>query len=578
MDKQQLSDKLEGYRSRNQKNHDYINKDLYRILYSRDIYYAAYNSIRTNDGAETAGSDGTSLHGFCEEWIDDIMSALKDESYQPKPSRTTYIPKKNGKMRKLSFPNGKDKLVQECIRIILECIYEPSFSDLSHGFRPGRSIHSAIAQVETFRGVVWIIEGDISACFDEVDHRVLESILRERIDDERFIRLINKLLKARYLDTDFNFQNTDSGTGQGSVCSPILANVYLDKLDRYMEQVIERDCLGEYRKQNPEYIKARTKLKKAKASGVKSAVKSAVKELKSTTSVDVMDANFRRVRYVRYADDFIIGTISDKAYAIQLKAEISEFLGNVLRLRLNDDKTKITNAKHDKVQFLGFHISKHFSSSIRIEMDVDGIIRKLIQNRMCDEHGWPIGVTKLLPLPVDEIIKYGNQVLRGLLHSQQGCRNFHKGSRIQYIIHFSIAKTLARKFDISMKNVFSRFGYVLSFSFTNAKGKLKSTSFAFFKSFKRNQYFFSKWLTKIKESIVATYDVRNFLRRPCYICDGSHKRKMFHRRRKKFIMSPTPHIIKEMLRINRRQICLCSVCFELANNNLLELNQITKLR
>ena len=576
MDKQKLSDKLEGYRSRNQDNHDYINKDLYRILYSTDIYYIAYNSIRTNDGAETAGSDGTSLHGFCEEWIEDIIKALRDESYQPNPSRITYIPKKNGKMRKLAFPNGKDKLVQECIRLILDCIYEPSFSNLSHGFRPGRSIHSAIAQVETFRGVVWIIEGDISACFDEVDHRVLESILRERISDERFIRLINKLLKAGYLDTDFHFQHTDSGTGQGSVCSPILANIYLDKLDRYMEQVIERDNLGKYRKQNPEYTKARRKLKKAKASGDTGVVKSAVKKLKSTPSTDVMDSGFRRVRYVRYADDFVIGTISDKAYAAALKSEISDFLGNVLHLRLNDEKTKITNAKHDKVKFLGFHISKHFSSGIRIEMDVDAMIRKLHQNGMCNESGWPIGITKLLPLPVNEIIKYGNQVLRGLLHSHQGCRNFYKGWRIQYIIHYSIAKTLARKFDISMKKVFSRFGNALSFSFTNAKGKLKSVSLALFKSFKRNQYFFVKWLTKIKEPIVVSYDERNLLRRTCYICDGSHQRKMFHRRRKKFIRPPVPHIITEMLRINRRQICLCSGCFELADNNALELNQITK--
>lgn len=578
MDKQKLSDKLEGLRSRNQNNHDYINRDLYRILYSRDIYYIAYNSIRTNDGAETAGSDGTSLHGFCEEWIDDIISSLRDESYQPKPSRTTYIPKKNGKMRKLSFPNGKDKLVQECVRTILECIYEPTFSELSHGFRPGRSIHSAVAQVETFHGVVWFIEGDISACFDEVDHRILESILRERIDDERFIRLNNKLLKAGYLDTDFNFNQTDSGTGQGSVCSPVLANIYLDKLDRYMEQVIERDNLGDYRKQNPEYIRARTKLKKVKANGDKPAIKSAAKKLKATPSVDVMDPGFRRVRYVRYADDFLIGTISDKDYAIQLKSEISKFLSDNLHLRLNDEKTIITNAKHDKAKFLGFHISKHSSSSVRIEMDVESLIHKLHQNGMCNENGWPIGITKLLPLPVNEIIKYGNQVLRGLLHSQQGCHNFYKGWRIQYIIHYSIAKTLARKFDISMKQVFRRFGNALSFSFHNAKDKLKTVSFAFFKSFKRNRYFFSGWLTKIKEPVVVKYDVRNFLRRTCYICDGSHQRKMFHRRRKMLIKPPIPHIVREMLRINRRQICLCSACFELANNNALEFNQITKLR
>jgi group II intron reverse transcriptase/maturase len=503
---------------------------------------------------------------------------LKDESYQPKPSRTTYIPKKNGKMRKLSFPNGKDKLVQECIRMLLECIYEPSFSNLSHGFRPGRSVHSAIAQVETFRGIIWLIEGDISACFDEVDHRVLESILRERIDDIRFIRLINKLLRAGYLDTDLKFNRTDSGTGQGSVCSPILANIYLDKLDRYMEQVIERDNLGDYRKRNPEYSKAKIKLKHAKRFGNKSAIKSAIREFEATSSVDVMDSGFRRVRYVRYADDFLIGTISDKAYAAQLKMEISTFLSDTLRLRLNDEKTKITNAKHDKVKFLGFHIFKYHTADITIDMDVDAMIHKLHQNGMCDGHGWPIGITKLLQLPGQEIIKYGNQVLRGLLYSQQGCRNFYKGWRIQYIVHFSIAKTLARKYDVSMKQIFRKFGNALSFPFRNAKGKLKTISLALFKSFKRNRYFYAKWLIKIKEAVGAVYDVRNFLRRTCYICESSRQRKMFHRRRKKFIKPPIPFIIREMIRINRRQICLCGDCFGLVSNNALELNQITKLR
>lgn len=158
-------------------------------------------------------------------------------------------------MCKLSFPNGKDKLVQECVRIILECIYEPTFSNLSHGFRPNRSIHSALAQVYTWNSTVWFIEGDISACFDEIDHRMLESILRERIQDERFIRLINKLLKAGYFDMEHKFQPTKLGNAQGSCTSPILANIYLDKLDRFMEDIIERDTMGKYRKQNPEYAR-----------------------------------------------------------------------------------------------------------------------------------------------------------------------------------------------------------------------------------------------------------------------------------------------------------------------------------
>jgi len=351
-------DKLEGFRRRNSDNHCYINKGIYALLYKRDFYYLAYNFIRNNDGAETKGSDDTSLHGFCEEWIDDIISSLRDNSYQPKPNRITYIPKKNGKMRKLSFPNGKDKLVQECIRIILECIYEPTFSNYSHGFRPNRSIHSAIAQVDTWRGTTWFIEGDISACFDEVDHRILESILRERTNDERFINLINKLLKAGYLDTNMSFKSTKVGTGQGSCTSPILANIYLDKLDRYMDEIIERDTLGNYRKQNPEYVRIRYLLKKATDKHDIKEIKHLNKLLKDTPSNDIMDTSFRRIHYVRYADDFLIGTISSKEYAKQLKQEIKIFLEEVLQLRLNDEKTKITNARHDKAKFLGFIITK----------------------------------------------------------------------------------------------------------------------------------------------------------------------------------------------------------------------------
>lgn len=360
MSHQKLLTKLEGFRSRNSINHCYINKDVYRLLYDRDFYYIAYNSIKSNDGAETAGSDGTSLHGFCEEWIEELISSFRDESYQPQPNRITYIPKKNGKMRKLSFPNGKDKLVQECIRIILECIYEPTFSNLSHGFRPNRSVHSALAQVETWRSTVWFIEGDISACFDEIDHRILESILRERIDDERFIRLINKLLKAGYFDMEHNFQTTKRGNAQCSCASPILANIYLDKLDRFMEEVIKRDTMGKHRRQNPEYARLRYQLNKAISGHDVKEIKRLRKELKSTSSVDNFDSSFRRVHYVRYADDFLVGTISSKAYAEQLKQEIKQFLEDELHLRLSEEKTLITHAKNEKAHFLGYLISRRF--------------------------------------------------------------------------------------------------------------------------------------------------------------------------------------------------------------------------
>jgi len=221
MEQSKLMQKLEGYRRRNAANHEYVNSDLYRLFYDKDLYIIAYNSVKSNDGAETSGSDGTSLHGFCQEWITELIAAMRAESYQPQPNKTMMIPKSNGKMRKLSFPNGKDKLVQEAIRIILECIYEPTFSDRSHGFRPKRSTQSAIADVETWNGTIWFIEGDIAACFDEIDHRVLESIFRERINDERFLRLINKVLKAGYFDMQHNYHKGKTGNAQGSCCSPI---------------------------------------------------------------------------------------------------------------------------------------------------------------------------------------------------------------------------------------------------------------------------------------------------------------------------------------------------------------------
>lgn len=213
---------------------------------------------------------------------------------------------------------------------VKKCIYEPTFSNLSHGFRPNRSVHSAIAQVSTWTSTTWFIEGDITACFDEVDHRVLESILRERIHDERFIRLINKLLNAGYLDTNNQYQPTKLGNAQGSCTSPILANIYLDKLDKYMEMVIERDTIGNYRKQNPIYYKLKYNLNKAIKQHNFPEIKRLRKELKTISSIDRFDTSFRRVHYARYADDFIVGTISSKEYATNLKQEISRQPNNYL--------------------------------------------------------------------------------------------------------------------------------------------------------------------------------------------------------------------------------------------------------
>jgi group II intron reverse transcriptase/maturase len=571
-----LTTKLEGFRRRNAENSNYVNKDIYRMLYTREIYYIAYNNIKSNDGAETTGSDGTSLHGFSEAWIDEFIASMRDESYLPKPSRTTHIPKQDGsgRMRKLSFPNGKDKIIQESVRLILDCIYEPTFSNLSHGYRPNRSTHSAMAQISTWTATSWLIEGDISACFDEVDHRILESILRERISDERFIRLINKLLRAGYLDTDLSSNGNKFGVGQGSICSPILANVYLDKLDRFMEDLIIRENKGINRKKNNEYERLRRQLRKAELNEDIETIEINTKEMRGMTSVDPMDKNYVRVRYVRYADDFLVGVIGSKELAKKIKQEIQEFLKTILKLRLNDEKTKITNAKNNEVKFLGFCIAKHQANLICL-MDTKKLIRKLHQNGMCDASGFPIAMTKAQNKPVQDIIRYANQVLHGLLNGHLGCSNFNRGWRIQYIVQFSTAKTIARKFDISMKAVFKKYGKSLKSNYLNSKGEIKEISLSLRRSFKRNKDFRINWLRRLKEHVIVKYDSRNPLAKKCYVCDESQNRKMFHRRRKGLIKTPYPHIIKEMLRINRRQICLCGACFTQVTNNELEYNQIS---
>jgi group II intron reverse transcriptase/maturase len=588
MEHAKLMDRLEGYRRRNTDNHAYVNCDLYRLFYDRDLYIIAYNSVKSNDGAETSGADGTSLHGFCQEWITELITAMRTESYRPEPNKTMMIPKSNGKMRKLSFPNGKDKLVQEAIRIILECIYEPTFSNLSHGFRPKHSTQSALADVETWRGSIWFIEGDIAACFDEIDHRTLESILRERINDERFIRLINKVLKAGYFDMQHGYHRSKSGNAQGSCCSPILCNIYLDKLDRFMESIIERDTMGDHRRQNPDYAKARYQYKKAVSHSNDAPMANALlTELKRLPSTDRYDPHFRRVKYVRYADDFLIGLIAPKSYAVELKQQIKEFLQKNLCLRLSDEKTKITHAADHDVAFLGYIIRKGygnhskvqnrpFDSALRIHMNTEGILNKLRENGMCTASAYPIGITRLLREPPQDIIKYGNQVLRGLLTQQRGCCNFFEGWRIQYIVQFSIAKTLARKFDISMKKVFAHYGKALSVTYENAKGCTRSVSLALYKSFARQKRFFATIKSAVA-SFLPSYNLVNPLTRACYICGNpQYHVSMYHRKTKKKLVKPYSPFISVMLSVNRRQLPLCVHCFATVDANRFHLNQLNR--
>lgn len=320
-------------------NENYKYQRLYRNLYNPQFYLLAYQRIQANPGNMTAGTDGKTIDGMGIKRINALIEKVRDFSYQPHPARRTYIPKANGKMRPLGIPSFDDKLIQEVVRLILESIYEPTFSDQSHGFRMGRSCHTALKYVQKyFTGTKWFVEGDIKGCFDNVDHHVLMHILRKRIADEHFIGLLWKFLKAGYME-DWNYHNTYSGTPQGSIISPILANIYMNELDNYMQEYANRFNCGERRKINPAFKKkldiCRGKEQRLKRNAAKMSdeekerltaeIKELRRSLRSMPYSDQMDENYKRVFYVRYADDFLIGVIGSKADAEQIKKDVGMF-------------------------------------------------------------------------------------------------------------------------------------------------------------------------------------------------------------------------------------------------------------
>jgi group II intron reverse transcriptase/maturase len=331
--------------------------ELYRQMFNRDLYLLAYGRIYANHGAMTPGPSAETADGMSEDTIDQIIGAMRHERYRFGPVRRIYIPKKNGKLRPLGLPSWSDKLVGEVVRLLLEAYYEPTFSDHSHGFRPGRGCHTALREVErTWTGTTWFIEGDISDCFGSLDHEIMVRILSEKIHDNRFLRLIKQMLKAGYLE-DWKYHQTLSGAPQGGVVSPILSNIYLHKLDVFVETVlIPQHTRGTQRRRNPEYERRRHRMTQARARGNQDEVRDLRRSLRRLPSVDPHDPGYRRLRYTRYADDHLLGFTGPKAEAEAIKDQLARFLRDDLALELNPDKTLITHARTRAARYLGYEI------------------------------------------------------------------------------------------------------------------------------------------------------------------------------------------------------------------------------
>ena len=428
---------------------------LYRQMFNRELYLLAYGNIYSNQGAMTPGASAETADGMSEDKIDQIIGLMRQERYRFPPARRVHIPKKNGKLRPLGLPSWSGKLVGEVVRLLLEAYYEPGFSDRSHGFRKGRGCHTALREIrDTWTGVTWFIEGDISDCFGSLDQGILLGILAEKIHDQRFLRLIRNMLRAGYLE-DWEYHETLSGCPQGGVASPILSNIYLHKLDEFVErELIPQHTRGASRKVNPEYERVKSRLRRARGHGDRAEARDLEKHLRALPYGDPMDPGYRRLRYVRYADDHILGFIGPKAEAEEIKTRLAAFLRETLGLELSQAKTLITRARSQPARFLGYDIIVQYRDTRRTrgQRTVNGKIALRVppdvvraQCARYRQRGKPWHRSRLQNLDDYDIVRIYGAEYRGVVNYYLLAQDVWRLSRLQWNALTSMLKTLAAK-------------------------------------------------------------------------------------------------------------------------------------
>ena len=474
---------LEQVKQNSKSNNDEVFTRLYRYMLRPDIYYVAYKNLYANKGASTEGIDTDTADGFGEEKINRIINSLNDESYMPKPVRRTYIEKDNGKLRPLGIPTFTEKLVQEVLRMILEAVYEPVFLDCSHGFRPKRSCHSALKSMKkSFRGVRWFIEGDIKGCFDNIEHSTLITTINKKVKDMRIIKLIWKFLKAGYME-NWKYHSTYSGCPQGGIISPLLSNIYLHELDKFVMSVVKDFDKPSSQRLTTEYMRAMTNVRNIKRrmdranaekrSELQKEWKSARAILLQTPSKSHSD---KKLKYIRYADDFIIGVNGSKEDSEEIKAKLSKFIANELHMELSEEKTLITHS-NDYARFLGYdvrvrrsnqvkshsnHTQRTLSNSVELNIPIEDKIMKFMFSKGTisqkqDGTIEPVCRANLIRCTPLEIVSTYNAELRGICNYYSLASNFCSLNYFSYLMEYSCLKTLAGKHKSKIGKIKSKY-------------------------------------------------------------------------------------------------------------------------
>jgi group II intron reverse transcriptase/maturase len=572
---------------------EWLNCNLYRLLYKVDLYIVAYERMKSAPGNMTPGSDGKTIDSFSLQMIQQIIQEMKTEQFQFKPVRTVYVPKSTGKMRKLGIPSIRDKVVQEVIRMILECIYDSPhgsyFHEASHGFRPGRSCHTALREIRgKWPATNWFLEGDISDCFGSIEHGVLVS-LRRREDPRRTFPQSHLETASRRIPGRGPEARHDSlaGTPQGGIASPILANVYLHELDEKVEEIRARLERGKKKRKNLLYhnlVERKRRLHKKGGEHTK-AYRELVKQMRSMPAVEVNDPNFIRVKYLRYADDWLVGICGPRTLAEQVKQELKCFLQDRLKLTLSEEKTRITHAREEQAQFLGTQLfigrggiqrvvtintglSKPFKrrstgSEILMEAPTPKLIKKLERKGFCTAKGTPTTKKAWIYLDPDQIVQLYNGINRGLQNYYRFADNFQQFTRIQYILQYSLAKTLAAKYKYSVRRIYKRFGKTITIPVKTKKDKPdRLVSFFVNHDWKKQRNGFQVGNRNIDLlQWTITMRTRSKLGKACCICNNPMHVEMHHVRHIRKTGAKRPTGFNAILQaLNRKQLPVCTSC------------------
>jgi group II intron reverse transcriptase/maturase len=603
---------------------------LFSLLHKEEILIQALGNISTNKGALTKGTNNFTIDGINLKRIKNLSKSIKSGTFQFKPFRRIRIekPVKKGekkKYRPLGIPNFEDRIVQEAIRMILEAIYEPIFNlyNYNYGFRTARSAQQAIEKIKnTGTACSYAIEGDIKGAFDNVDFNILLNTLKKRIGDKKFLRFIEQGLKCGLIEKG-HYEDTLTGVPQGGIASPILFNIYMHEFDMYIHNQIatfiqdkniseKRVAKGAtnplYKKFAQRITRNRTSLNKlfpentdfpSLPSSIQAKIKIYHKKLKTdsklragTPSVDSFKRNVR-ILYVRYADDFIILTNGSHKFSNQITNKISQFLKNELKLELSKEKTKITNLKENKANFLGFSIFTYRQPKVGVKdnvyvrtsgyqiligIDMDRMLNRLLTKSFCRVNDYrPIAKSSLSVLSLKQIISTYNSIIRGTANYFMPLLSIKKDIiRTIYILEYSAYMTIAKKFGTKISKIREKYGKPLTITVTEVQsGKnlpkpITTTTPLTLLSYLRTKELVERMMDYQRRHPSEKYEISSDIFNPlykinwrtlrnlnsaCCVCGSTEKVEMHHIHQiRKGKVEGFAQVMKQ---INRKQIPLC---------------------